>query len=239
MGLSRHWQGAMIPDNSPPIQTRPRMTLSLTSQCVLGSNPAAAERLTLPDGELLYIPQAFSTPEAQGFLEHCLRELPWRQDSIRIAGKTMAVPRLQNWFGEPGAHYSYSGIALAPLPWTASLLEIKARVESLCDGHFNCVLANHYRDGRDSVSWHSDDEPELGEQPMIASVSLGASRRFELRHRQKSAPSLRLTLDHGSLLVMLGRTQEFWAHQVPKEKDVHEPRINLTFRRIIHRRERA
>jgi len=229
----------MIPDNSSPIQTTSCMTLPATSQFVLDADFAAAERLTLPDGELLYIPQAFSTLEAQGFLEHCLRELPWRQDSIRIAGKTIAVPRLQNWFGDPGAHYSYSGITLAPLPWTDPLLEIKARVESLCGVNFNSVLANHYRDGQDSVSWHSDDESELGEHPVIASVSLGASRRFELRHRQKSSASQRLTLHHGSLLVMLGRTQEFWVHRVPKETAVQAPRINLTFRRILQRSERA
>ncbi len=216
------------------------MTLPANFPLAFAADPAAAERLTLPDGELLYIPQAFSALEAQGHLDHCLQELPWRQDSIRIAGKTIAAPRLPHRFGGPGAHYRYSGIALAPLPWTATLLEIKARVEALSDGHFNSVLANHYRDGQDSVSWHADDEPELGIQPVIASVSFGASRRFELRHRHKrSQPTLRLTLDHGSLLVMRGTTQEFWVHQVPKEKYVKSPRINLTFRRILHRSERA
>ncbi len=230
----------MIPDKSPPLQTRLCMTLPATIQLAFDAQFARAEHLALPEGELVYFPQAFTALQAQRSLEHCLHELPWRQDRIRIAGRSILVPRLQNWFGDPGAHYSYSGIALAPLPWTLTLLEIKAQVETLCNAHFNSVLANHYRDGQDSVSWHSDDEPELGGFPVIASVSFGASRRFELRHRHKrSQPTLRLTLDHGSVLVMRGTTQTFWMHQVPKEKGVHAPRINLTFRQIITTREQV
>ncbi len=216
------------------------MTLPANTQLAFDADLASAELVTLPDGELLYFPQAFSARQAQQFLDHCLHELPWRQDRILIAGRSILVPRLQNWFGDPGALYSYSGIALSPLPWTAMLHDIKSRVEALCHVRFNSVLANHYRDGRDSVSWHSDDEPELGGHPVIASVSFGASRRFELRHRYKrSQPTLRLNLDHGSVLVMRGTTQAFWRHQVPKEEGVNTPRINLTFRQILAGRERG
>jgi alkylated DNA repair dioxygenase AlkB len=230
----------MIPDKSLRLQTRPSMTLPANMQLSFDAEPAAAQLLTLPDAELLYIPHAFAGVQAQRFLEHFLHEVPWRQDHIHIAGKKIAVPRLQNWFGDSEAHYSYSGIALSPLSWTQPLLEIKDRVQRLSQCQFNSVLANQYRDGHDSVSWHSDDEPELGAQPVIASVSFGASRCFELRHRERrTQPSLRLVLDHGSVLVMRGTTQECWMHQVPKEKGVLAPRINLTFRRILSSGERA
>jgi len=231
---------AMIPDNSPPLQTRPRMTQPANFQPGLDVLSASREVLRIPDGELLHFPGVFQGSHAQRWLAHCIQHIPWRQDHIRIAGRTLAVPRLQCWFGDADAHYSYSGIALTPLPWTTELLEIRAVVQTLCQWQFNCVLANLYRDGKDSVSWHSDDEPELGEDPVIASVSFGESRRFELRHRyRRSQSALRMTLHHGSLLVMRGATQQFWLHQVPKEKGVLAPRVNLTFRRILTGGERG
>lgn len=167
-------------------------------------------------------------------LEYCLQKLPWRQDDIVIAGRTIPIPRLQNWFGDSDMQYSYSGITLQPLPWTEELLEIRGRVESLCGSHFNSVLANYYRDGKDSVGWHSDDEQELGKQPIIASVSFGVTRVFELKHvRNRAHKTLRLSLHHGSALIMGGDTQRQWRHQIPKKKGVTLPRINLTFRNII------
>lgn len=193
-----------------------------------------AATIELKDASLLYIPRALSATEADALLEYCLLSLPWRQDFLSIAGKKVAIPRLQNWFGEPEANYSYSGLALTPLPWTAQMLQLKNRAEVIAGSAFNAVLANYYRDGRDSVGWHSDDEKELGPQPVIASVSLGATRVFEMRHRlDKSIKTLRLPLTHGSVLVMKGGTQHFWRHQLPKDDAVKQPRVNLTFRKIL------
>ena len=161
--------------------------------------------------------------------------IAWRQEQIRLYGRTVAVPRLTAWYGEPGAAYSYSGLAMQPEPWSRVLLELRNRVADLAGAHFNSVLLNLYRDGADSVSWHSDDEPELGRDPVIASVSLGATRRFELRHRARRAreiPVARLALTAGSLLVMGGETQHHWQHRIPKTRKPCGPRINLTFREV-------
>lgn len=193
-----------------------------------------ASPIELKDASLMYFPHAFSAGEADALLEYCLLRLPWRQDSLTIAGKRVAIPRLQNWFGDPEAHYSYSGLALTPLPWTAQMLQVRDRAEVIAGQSFNAVLANYYRNGRDSVGWHSDDERELGPQPVIASVSLGATRVFEMRHRyDKSLKTLRLPLTHGSVLVMKGETQQFWRHQLPKDEEITQPRVNLTFRKIL------
>ena len=151
-------------------------------------------------------------------------------------GQRIAVPRLTAWFGDPRATYSYSGITMTPEAWTPLLLELKSLVEPKALGTpFNSVLLNLYRDGNDSVSWHSDDEPELGTNPVIASVSLGQARTFRLKHkRDDSIPPVEIELTHGSLLVMSGALQHFWKHQLPKRKSKSlGPRINLTFRRIL------
>jgi alkylated DNA repair dioxygenase AlkB len=157
----------------------------------------------------------------------------WEQHRIRIRGREIASPRLSAWYGDPDAHYRYSGLSLEPRPWLPVILELKSRVEAACDEPFNSVLLNLYRDGSDSMGWHSDDEPELGERPLIASLSLGATRRFRLRHRRrKDLEPVAIDLEGGSLLIMEGDTQRFWKHQVPKTKRTVEPRINLTFRNI-------
>jgi alkylated DNA repair dioxygenase AlkB len=199
------------------------------SEAGCGSAP-----IELRDASLWYFPLVFTADEADALLNYCLSCLPWRQDFLVIAGKRVAIPRLQNWFGDPDAHYSYSGLALTPLPWTAQLLRIRDRAESIAGQSFNAALANYYRNGRDSVGWHSDDEKELGPQPVIASVSLGATRVFEMRHRyDKTIKTLRLPLTHGSVLVMKGGTQQFWRHQLPKDEEVTQPRVNLTLRKIL------
>tara|TARA_R110001592_G_scaffold85470_1_gene252676 strand:+ start:637 stop:1287 length:651 start_codon:yes stop_codon:yes gene_type:complete len=193
--------------------------------------------LPIEDGLLHYYSNAFSEAEADTLMQHCLTDLPWRQDHIKIAAKSIPIPRLQCWLGDPDAHYSYSDIALSPQPWPDFLLPIKAHIESLCGHSFNSALANYYRDGKDSVDWHSDDEQELGENAIIASLSLGASRVFELKHRYKrSLRTLKSTLSHGSVLIMKGSTQQFWRHRVAKVKNMNEARINLTFRRILHKK---
>ena len=188
--------------------------------------------LPIDDGELLLIPQAFS-PETVANLFVLLREqVQWSQDEICIAGRQVAIPRLQAWYGDSDAFYSYSGLSMKPSVWTQTLLGIKQTVEALTEATFNSVLLNLYRDGRDSMGWHSDDEPELGVKPVIASVSFGATRDFVLRHKQKDIKKIKLSLPNGSLLLMSGRLQQYWQHQVPKTRLPVGERINLTFRLI-------
>jgi alkylated DNA repair dioxygenase AlkB len=163
-----------------------------------------------------------------GDLDALIQEIPWEQREIRIFGKTCKVPRLTAWFGAAG--YTYSGIENTPNPWTETLERILKGITEATGQTFNSALANLYRDGRDSVSWHSDDEAELGKNPVIASISLGAARTFLMRHKT-TGERKRFTLTHGSLLVMAGNCQEEWEHSVPKCSAKGE-RINLTFRTL-------
>ncbi|UTW45937.1 alpha-ketoglutarate-dependent dioxygenase AlkB [bacterium SCSIO 12696] len=143
----------------------------------------------------------------------------------------MPIPRLNAWYGDRDAHYGYSGTRLPLNDWSVALMQLRQRVEGELNKRFNSALINLYRNGSDSVAWHSDDEAELGESPVIASLSLGAKRRFQMR-RKSGGQRYELTLESGALLVMTGATQRFWQHQVPKENRVEEARINITFRRI-------
>lgn len=193
----------------------------------------ASERLAVPDGEGVLYRRAF-TPAERAHLFAVLREeTAWRQQVITVYGRAIASPRLSAWHGDPEAVYGYSGLRLEPAPWTPTLRIVRERVEALAATRFNSVLLNLYRDGQDSMGWHSDDEPELGTNPVIASVSLGATRTFQFKHKQNPDLKLSLDLTHGSLLLMRGGTQHFWKHQVPKTKKPLGPRINLTFRVII------
>lgn len=188
----------------------------------------------LGDAKMREYPYAFSPTQSQEFLAQLRQQILWQQDTLRIAGREIKVPRLQCWMGDPGSRYGYSGIQLEPCPWNTVVLAIRERVETLTDTNFNSVLLNYYRCGQDSVAWHADDEPELGPAPVIASVSFGAPRKFQLRHkRRKSLPKYQLTLRDGSLLFMEKGMQNNWMHQLPKVKDLHSPRINLTFRIIL------
>lgn len=198
------------------------------------SNPHALEPLRVPDAEVLYASHVdFGEPD-HALLAHLIEAIPWRSESIVLWGKTYVQPRLIAWYGDPGASYTYSGLTLTPLPWTPALLGIKQRVEQLSDAVFNSVLLNYYRDGQDSMGFHSDDEPELGPAPIIASVSLGDERTFVLRHKKKKQlKPIRLPLASGSVLLMRGDTQRNWRHAVEKEQRPCGPRINLTFRRIV------
>ena len=162
----------------------------------------------------------------------------WRQDEIVMFGKRMPVPRLQAWFGDPGSNYSYSGIALDPLPWTPLLAEVRDRCSELAGVEFDSVLCNLYRDGRDGVDWHADDERELGPEPVIASVTLGAARPFQFKRKDgrpldDGSTRLEILPQHGDVVVMRGLTQALWLHRIPKTKRPVDPRINLTFRRIV------
>ncbi len=191
-----------------------------------------ADTFDLPDAELHYYPDVID--QEQRFYEYLSKKLAWRHDRIKMYGKWMKIPRLNAWYGDPDTAYSYSGITLAPLLWTPELLTIKQQVEQLTGHCYNSVLANWYRTGEDSVSWHSDDEPELGVNPVIASVSLGATRRFSLRHKDATVMSgtRHIDLEGGSVLLMAGRTQACWQHQLAKTKQAVGGRINLTFRTI-------
>lgn len=172
-------------------------------------------------------------PEADAAFAALLAETPWRQERIVVYGRAIVQPRLTAWYGDPGARYAYSGLALEPVAWTPLLAELKAQVEAAAGARFDSLLMNLYRDGRDSVSWHSDAEPELGRNPVIASLSFGATRRFQLRSRPPLPPARHeLALGHGDLLVMRGATQHQWAHQVPRTARPVGPRINLTFRLV-------
>ena len=146
-------------------------------------------------------------------------------------GRIVPAPRLEAWYGDPEAAYSYSGLAHDPMPWTADLQAIRMAAERASGARFNSVLANLYRDGSDSNGWHADDEPELGETPAIASLSLGATRRFLFRHRA-SGERVEIQLEAGTLLIMRGAVQQCWQHSVPKQRTVQAARINLTFRSV-------
>jgi len=188
--------------------------------------------LGLADGEARLWPAAFGPEEASRLFDALRTGIRWRQEEVTIFGQRRLVPRLVAWHGDPGASYRYSGTDHHPEPWTPDLEHIRARVSGLSGAEFNAVLLNLYRDGRDGMGWHADDEPELGRDPVIASVSLGAPRRFCLRHRRRKDLKLDLELPHGSLLVMAGPMQHHWVHALPKTRRPVGERINLTFRRV-------
>ena len=159
-------------------------------------------------------------------------EVEWKQETIKMFGNEIAIPRLTAWYGDPDRSYTYSGIALKPLAWTPLLNDLRGKVQRLAGSEFNSVLLNLYRNGDDGVSWHADDEPDLGREPVIGSISLGASRRFDFRKKSDHKSKYSLVLNSGDVITMRGITQNLWEHQIPKQPKVHEPRINLTFRCI-------
>ncbi|MGS2719278.1 alpha-ketoglutarate-dependent dioxygenase AlkB family protein [Paraglaciecola aestuariivivens] len=188
--------------------------------------------IQLPDADLLYWPNFIQAKLAEQYFSVLLNELAWRQEQIQIYGKSVAVPRLQAWYGDKGCTYQYSNLQLEPMSWTPSLVEIKHQCEIASASQFNSVLANLYRDGQDGMGLHADNEAELGKQPVIASVSLGQARTLRFVHQTKKYRH-KITLNSGSLLIMQGNTQNYWKHEVPKSTKALGPRINLTFRRIV------
>lgn len=191
--------------------------------------------LPLPDAEVFYDPHFLEPGAAAHLLAELTATIPWKHELIRLFGKEVLQPRLTAWHGDPTAQYKYSGLTLVPQPWTPALLQLRQLVENASGTGFNSVLLNLYRSGQDSMGWHADNEPELGPNPVIASVSLGATRRFRLRPRDPQhtphAP-VALELATGSLLVMRGPTQQHWLHAVPKTARPTRPRLNLTFRYV-------
>ena len=195
-------------------------------------NPISYEML---DASIHYFPNFFSGSEADDLLNRLIRGIKWKQNTIKMYGKENPVPRLEAWYGDPGKTYTYSGITMEPCPWNDELEGIKKCIEPISGVLFNSVLINYYRDGKDRVAWHSDDERELGINPVIGSVSLGAERNFKLRHKKYKENNLKqnIGLTHGSFLLMSGRTQHHWMHEIPRTAKPIGPRINLTFRVII------
>jgi alkylated DNA repair dioxygenase AlkB len=187
----------------------------------------------LPDAQLRYYQNFLSSQVADHYYEALLKNIPWQQDNVKVFGKVYAQPRLTSLHSNTLDTYTYSGLTLKPYPMIPELLELLYQIQRICNHDFNCVLLNLYRDGADSNGWHADNEKELGKQPQIASFSLGASRFFHFKHRRIKEKKYKMELHHGSLLLMEGAMQEHWLHQIPKTKKPMQPRINLTFRKII------
>jgi alkylated DNA repair dioxygenase AlkB len=189
--------------------------------------------LPLPDAELAFDPRWLAPAEADALLASLRDQIAWEVHRIRLFGREVDSPRLSCWIGDPDASYRYSGVSFEPRPWPPALQPVRRRLEQALGTPFNSALANLYRDGRDAMGWHSDAEPELGPAPFIASLSLGATRRFAFKHRLDPAQRLALDLPHGSLLVMSGQTQRHYRHALPRTARPVGERINLTFRRIL------
>lgn len=217
-----------------------------------------AFRVKIPNGELIFIEHFFNAKiserclayfqennqfdwqhtqwlqvSAADFAKIQFSHINWKQDKIAMYGKTIPLPRLTAWYGDPRKTYTYSGITSQPNQWNKGLLYIKEKIELAIAASFNSVLLNWYRSGDDHLSWHADDEAELGKNPIIASVSFGESRDFVLRRTDNPAQKIVIALQHGSLLVMAGELQHYWQHSVPKRKQVQGSRFNLTFRQIV------
>ena len=190
-----------------------------------------SENLLPYDGQAIYFGQVLDVMEASLYFERLMYSIEWRHDEAVIFGRHIVTKRMAAWYGDSNFSYSYSNTTKLALPFTPELAELRRKVEEISGDRFNSVLLNRYQTGEEGMAWHSDDERSLGKNSAIASLTLGAERRFAFRHR-KTKETLSLVLEHGSLLVMRGETQANWMHSLPKSKRVAEPRINLTFRRM-------
>ncbi len=185
------------------------------------------------NGVINFYPNFLNTTEADFLLEKLKHSLKWQHESIKIFGKEILQPRLTALYGIENKIYTYSGRTMFPLPFTDELLYIKHKIDIFEKENFTTVLCNYYRNGNDSMGWHSDNEKELGKNPLIASLSLGADRKISFKHKNDKNYKIELVLNHGSLLIMKDETQHFWQHAINKSKKIIEPRLNLTFRIII------
>lgn len=189
------------------------------------------EKKKVRDGWYIWVPDFLEKQYADDLYSDLLSNYQWQGGTVKLFGKEYTIPRKQLYFADEGKNYGYSGHRLTISPWTNALKELKALISEKSDYTFNACLGNLYRDGNDSNGWHADNEKELGDQPTIASVSLGATRKFDLKHQQ-TKERISLPLNHGSLLIMGGAMQRCWKHQIPKERNILEARVNLTFRFI-------
>lgn len=195
--------------------------------------PVRRTEVELIEGQCFVIERFLDNTAADHYFMELCDQIEWQQPLVRVFGKWHPTPRLTAWYGDSEAIYSYSGVTHSPQAWIAPLIDLKLRIEKEVGSDFNSVLLNSYRTGEDSMGRHSDDEPELGPHPVIASLSLGGPRRFVFKHRfNKTIPAVSVSLGHGALLVMSGPTQDFWWHSLPKTRKRVSPRINLTYRKI-------
>lgn len=192
----------------------------------------AKESLSFPENLLEYFPGFLVPHKGITLMHQFIKEVPWRQQVIQMYGKDVITPRLTAWYGDSNKSYQFSGTKFDPVPWTPELYELKKKIQKATGLSFNSVLLNFYRDGNDSVAWHSDNEKELGINPHIASLSIGQARQFEFRHKTDHIRKYGLSLENGSLLIMKGDLQHKWEHRIPKSKKLNNERINLTFRSI-------
>tara|TARA_B100001123_G_scaffold280373_1_gene312357 strand:- start:61 stop:690 length:630 start_codon:yes stop_codon:yes gene_type:complete len=194
----------------------------------------SCSEIKIPDAEVFLYPSLLYYHEADQLFDNLKTSIIWEKQKIKLYGGLHDVPRLTAWYGDPDKSYVYSGIKLKTRPWNSDLLQIRDIIEKISKAKFNSVLLNLYRSGSDSVSWHSDDESELGKNPVIGSLSLGESRQFHMKHKYDRDLKQKILLQHGSFLLMRGKTQHNWLHQIPKRKNLKGERINLTFRTIMH-----
>jgi alkylated DNA repair dioxygenase AlkB len=199
---------------------------------MFGQHALFEEQPTGPGLGLTIIRSAVDVAAADAVFTALRTKVAWRQDHLKMFGNLIPVPRLESWVADEGLDYTYSGIHHEPDPWIDELVELRDLSSSHTGTRFNSVLCNLYRDGSDGVDWHADDEPEFGPMPVIASWSLGATRRFDLRRVDDHSIKVELELHHGDLVIMSGTTQELWRHRVPKTKKPVGERINLTFRLV-------
>jgi alkylated DNA repair dioxygenase AlkB len=202
-----------------------------------GQPPLFEEQPTGPGLGLTLIRGAVGSAAADAAFAALRTKVTWHQDHLKMFGKLIPVPRLEAWVADEGLDYTYSGIHHDPDPWIDELVELRDLSSSHTGTRFNSVLCNLYRDGSDGVDWHADDEPEFGQMPVIASLSLGATRRFDLRRVDDHSIKVELELHHGDLVIMSGMTQTLWRHRVPKTKKPVGERINLTFRTVTPKAE--
>jgi alkylated DNA repair dioxygenase AlkB len=202
-----------------------------------GQPPLFEEQPTGPGLGLTLIRGAVGSAAADAAFAALRTKVTWHQDHLKMFGKLIPVPRLEAWVADEGLDYTYSGIHHDPDPWIDELVELRDLSSSHTGTRFNSVLCNLYRDGSDGVDWHADDEPEFGQMPVIASLSLGATRRFDLRRVDDHSIKVELELHHGDLVIMSGTTQTLWRHRVPKTKKPVGERINLTFRTVTPKAE--
>jgi alkylated DNA repair dioxygenase AlkB len=197
----------------------------------LFSNEVSGEKIELEGAQLIYFPQIQLPFSQEVILTRLLAEIPWKAEDIFVYGKKYTQPRLTAWYGDAGMVYRYSGTTFYPLEWSELLMQIKQTVQALCNAQFNSALLNYYRDNNDRIALHSDNEKELGEQPVIASLSFGAQRTLIFKKRTGGS-RYKIPLHGGSLLLMQGDTQKNWLHGIEKEKNTCGARVNITFRTI-------
>ena len=203
------------------------------SQMELFENIPNPETNLLPqDGTVNYYGQIFNHEQANQFYQKLLETIDWKNDEAIIFRKKILTKRKVAWYGSEDFEYTYSKTTKKALPWTKELLLIKNKIEAIAEVKFTSVLLNRYRSGQDYVGWHADDEKELGNNPVIGSVNLGATRKFQLRRKDDKQEKFEVELQHGTLLIMRGATQHYWQHQVPKTAHRIGERLNLTFRVI-------